>query len=72
ITNELKTGEGVVWILQNNKPVPVIVKLGINNNSYTEVTSNKIKIGSEIITGLNSSNNAQNKQPQKPKRKMFF
>jgi HlyD family secretion protein len=72
ITNELKTGEGVVWISQNNKPVPVIVKLSINNNSYTEVISNKIKIGSEVITGLNSSNNVQNKQPQRPKRKMFF
>ena len=72
ITNELKTGEGVIWILQKNKPVPVIVKLGINNNSYTEIISDKIKIGSEVITGLNSSNNAQNKQPQGPGRKMFF
>ena len=72
ITNELKSGEGVIWILQKNKPVPVIVKLGINNNSYTEIISDKIKIGSEVITGLNSSNNAQNKQPQGPGRKMFF
>ena len=72
ITNELKAGEGVIWILQKNKPVPVIVKLGINNNSYTEIISDKIKIGSEVITGLNSSNNAQNKQPQGPRRKMFF
>ena len=72
ITNELKAGEGVIWILQKNKPVPVIVKLGINNNSYTEIISDKIKIGSEVITGLNSSNNAQNKQPQGPGRKMFF
>lgn len=72
ITDELKSGEGVVWILEEQKPVPVIVKLGINNNSYTEVISKKIKIGSEVITGLNMPGNLQNQQFQGPKRKMFF
>ncbi len=72
ITDELKSGEGVVWILEEQKPVPVIVKLEINNNSYTEVISKKIKIGSEVITGLNMPGNLQNQQFQGPKRKMFF
>ena len=72
ITDELKSGEGVVWILEKHKPVPVIVKLGINNNSYTEVISKKIKKGSEVITGLNTPGNLQNQQFHGPKRKMFF
>ncbi len=68
LSKKLKAGEGVVWILKNKKPEPVIVKLGINNDEYTEVISKDIKTGTEIITGLKSTN-----QPAaSPGKKMFF
>jgi len=68
LSKKLKTGEGVVWILKNKTPEPVIVKLGINNDEYTEVISNDIKAGTEVITGLKSG--AQTAGT--PGRKLFF
>ena len=68
LSKKLKAGEGVVWILKNKTPEPVIVKLGINNDEYTEVISNDIKAGTELITGLISSGQTQSA----PGRKMFF
>ena len=68
ITKKLKVGEGVVWILENGAPKPVIVKLGINNDEYTEVASKDIKSGTEVITGMQSSS----KGAAAPGRRMFF
>ncbi len=68
ITKELKVGEGVVWVLENGVPKPVIVKLGINNDEYTEVASKDIKSGTEVITGMQSSS----KSAAAPGRRMFF
>ena len=68
LSKKLKAGEGVVWILKNKTPEPVMVKLGINNDEYTEVISNDIKAGTEVITGLISSGQTQ----AAPGRKMFF
>ena len=49
--NEIKAGEGVIWILKDSKPVPVIVKLGDNNDSYTEISSSELKAGESVVTG---------------------
>ena len=68
ITKKLKVGEGVVWVLENGVPKPVIVKLGINNDEYTEVASKDIKSGTEVITGMQSSS----KSAAAPGRRMFF
>ena len=68
LSKKLKAGEGVVWILKNKTPEPVIVKLGINNDEYTEVISKDIKTGTEIITGLMSNGQTA----AAPGRKMFF
>ncbi len=69
LSKKLKAGEGVVWILKNKMPEPVIVNLGINNDEYTEVISKDIKAGTEIITGLKSNNQTA---AAAPGRKMFF
>ncbi|MCL4542481.1 MAG: efflux RND transporter periplasmic adaptor subunit [Deltaproteobacteria bacterium] len=58
LSKKLTAGYGVVWVLKNKKPVPLIVKLGINNDSYTQVTSKDIKTGTEVITGSRSDNRA--------------
>ena len=68
ITKKLKVGEGVVWVLKNGAPKPVIAKLGINNDEYTEVISKDIKSGTEVITGMQSSS----KGAAAPGRRMFF
>jgi HlyD family secretion protein len=68
LSKKLKVGEGVVWIMKNNKPEPVIVKLGISNDEYTEVISADIKDGTEVITGLNSTNQTA----AAPRKKLFF
>jgi HlyD family secretion protein len=68
ITKKLKVGEGVVWVLENGVPKPVIVKLGINNDEYTEVASKDIQSGTEVITGIQSSS----KGAAAPGRRMFF
>ncbi|MHB8231658.1 MAG: efflux RND transporter periplasmic adaptor subunit [bacterium] len=68
LSKKLKTGDGVVWILKNRVPEPVIVKLGINNEEYTEVISNDIKAGTEVITGLKSNNQTAGA----PGRRLFF
>ena len=68
LSKKLKAGEGVVWILKNKMPEPVIVNLGINNDEYTEVISKDIKAGTEIITGLKSNNQTA----AATGRKMFF
>lgn len=56
LSKKLKIGEGVVWILKNKIPEPVVVKLGISNDEYTELISKDIKIGTEVVTGLKSNN----------------
>ncbi|MGC8554225.1 MAG: efflux RND transporter periplasmic adaptor subunit [Candidatus Acidulodesulfobacterium sp.] len=68
ITKKLKVGEGVVWLLKNGVPKPIIVKLGINNDEYTEAISKDIKSGTKIITGIKSSYNTASA----PGRRMFF
>lgn len=53
LSKNLKAGYGVIWILKNKeKPEPVIVKLGINNDSYTQVISKDIKTGTKVVVGL--------------------
>ncbi len=68
LSKNLKTGEGVIWILKNGQPEPVIVKLGISNDEYTQVISNAIKSGSEVITDVKSSFQGT----KAPGRRMFF
>ncbi len=68
LSKKLKVGEGVVWVLKNKMPEPVIVNLGINNDSDTEIISKDIKAGTEIITGLKSNYQAAGA----PGRRFFF
>lgn len=41
-------GKGV-WILENGKPKRIAVKTGINDTSYTELVSDELKEGQEVI-----------------------
>ena len=68
LSKKLKTGEGVVWVLKKGSPEPVIVKLGISNDEYTDVISKDIKAGAKVITGIESSYQGA----AAPGKRMFF
>jgi len=56
LSKNLRVGYGVVWILKNKeKPKPVIVKLGINNDNYTQIISKYVKTGTRVIIGLKTN-----------------
>ena len=42
---------GVIWVLRDDKPVQVPVRLGGTDGSYTEVTGGDLKEGDQVITG---------------------
>ncbi len=68
LSKKLKAGEGVVWVLKKGSPEPVIVKLGISNDEYTDVISKDIKAGAKVITGIESSYQGA----AAPGKRMFF
>jgi HlyD family secretion protein len=39
-----------VWILENGKPKPVKVTIGLSDGNYTEISAGELKEGQEIIT----------------------
>jgi HlyD family secretion protein len=39
-----------VWILENDKPKPVKVTIGLSDGNYTEISASELKEGQEIIT----------------------
>ena len=44
-----------IWILENSKPKQVMVKTGISDGSFTEITSGDVREGQEVIVGLLST-----------------
>lgn len=41
-----------LWILKNGKPERIDVKIGVSDGNYTEITSDSIKTGQEVIKEL--------------------
>ena len=39
-----------VWILENSKPKPIKVTIGLSDGNFTEISAGEIKAGQEIIT----------------------
>lgn len=52
-----KSDSGTLWIKNGDKVSPVKVKLGLSDGTYSEVTSDKIKDGEDVVIGaiVNSS-----------------
>lgn len=48
----LPKGKGQVWILEEGKPRPIEVRLGPSDGQYTQVISEELKPGMEVITGV--------------------
>ncbi|MDQ8206439.1 efflux RND transporter periplasmic adaptor subunit [Coraliomargarita sp. SDUM461003] len=48
--NMLERGSGsTIWILQDNRPSPIEVTIGLSNGRYTEVSGDGLNEGSEVI-----------------------
>ncbi len=41
-----------VWVLENGKPKPLVVKKGIQNTRYMELVESDLKEGDEVIVGV--------------------
>lgn len=45
-----------VWVLSDEKPVRIAVKTGISDESFTEIQTDKLKLGQEILLNLDKVN----------------
>lgn len=62
ITKGKKFKEQGIWLLIKNKPTRVNIKTGITDSDYTQIISNEIKEGDEVIIG-----NLEKRKGDKPK-----
>ena len=49
---DVEKGKRLVWLLRENKPIPVQVKSGLSDGFITEILSGDIKENDEVITGM--------------------
>lgn len=69
ITKGKKFKEQGIWILRNNKPERLVIKIGITDSDYTEIISSEIKQGDDVIIGSldkKSKNANKNNMPKPP------
>lgn len=52
ITKGKKFKEQGIWVLKNKKPLRLNIKTGITDNDFTEIISNEIKEGDDVIIGI--------------------
>lgn len=51
ITEGKKFKEQGIWLLKDNKPTRVNIKMGVTDSDYTEIISNEINEGDDVIIG---------------------
>jgi len=61
--------EGTVYLLRDQMPAPVKVRLGITDGSYTEVVEGEMKEGEEAILAMSASGQSSASSP--PGRRFF-
>lgn len=65
ITGGKKFKEQGIWLLRDNKPVRVKIKTGITDSDYTEIITQEIQEGEDVIVG--SIQNSSKKKSNSPK-----
>src|SRR5919197_1414398 len=55
---EKESSDRRVWVLADGQPQPVPVTLGISDGSYTEVSSDRLREGDQVITDVQSEEEA--------------
>lgn len=67
ITKGKKFKEQGIWLLIKNKPTRINIKTGITDSDFTEVISNEITEGAEVIIGnLDKKEKKKNNMPKPP------
>ncbi len=62
----LDSGRGRIWILKSNGLLqPVFVRTGLNDGRYTEIVSDKLQPGDQIVLGA-TANGGSNNQTSNP------
>lgn len=56
-----------IWILEKGKPKRIEIRTGANNDTNTEIISDKIKEGTEVITAIKSKNAKQDGRMRVPR-----
>jgi len=60
-------GDQAIWVLGNDqKPRPVVVKVGITDGSVTELTDGNLKEGDKVIVGIMSKEGSTTAGPTQP------
>lgn len=49
---EENRGIDVVWVLEDGRPVPKMVKTGLSDGIFTEISGDDLKEGQSVITGM--------------------
>jgi HlyD family secretion protein len=52
--------QGTVYLLRDQKPAPVRVRLGISDGSYSEIVAGDIKEGEQVILAMGSQSSSSN------------
>lgn len=56
-----------IWILKDNKPTRINIKTGITDSDYTEIISNEIQEGDDVIIGKLDKKTKTNKMDRPPR-----
>lgn len=66
ITGGKKYKEQGIWLLRNNKPVRVKIKMGVTDSEYREIISDEIQEGEDVIIGSLKKKPAQSGMGKPP------
>ncbi len=69
--SNLAAGESRVWLLRDGQPQPVTVKLGLDDDAYTEITGGMLKAGDAVIVGSQSNASSSNNTAPTARPRMF-
>jgi len=55
--------EDRVWVLENGKPKAIVVKAGITDGQFTEITGEGLQEGMQVLTGVETAKQANGSSP---------
>jgi HlyD family secretion protein len=56
----------VVWVMRGPKPVPVAVKVGLTDGSFTEIVSGDVQEGDAVVLEVMSGDDGSNAPKSAP------
>lgn len=71
ITGGKKFDAQGIWVLRKNKPVRIDIKTGVTDSEFTEIITDEIKEGEDIIIGSLNKKDKKSTKNNMPKMGMF-